>query len=130
MQNRFSLILAAALVVCSTAQAAAPSARATLSPAVLGEVDGILSSCIKIDPSDAAKFEKIRLSLIPVDDRDDSKSEHDSKKGAVARDGHESSDFWEKIQENPGYRANFTLMQSTFSNMPPAEALTLCKGAV
>ena len=116
MRNRCLLMLCAALTVGSAASAGTP-----LSPAVLGEVDGILSACSKIDSRDEDKFEKIRQSLIPpasVRDRD-----HDIKH-ANPQDNRKS------MESDPSYRANFLLIQGIFNNMAPDEALKLCKAAV
>jgi hypothetical protein len=117
MRNRFLLALGVALTVGPAAHAAAP-----LSPAILGEVDGILSYCSKIDPRDEDKFEKIRQSLIP---------HHVARVRAhEAPHGVDRDDDRKEMEKNPSYRTNFTLMQSIFNSMPPDQALKLCKGAV
>jgi hypothetical protein len=121
MVNRCLLALGVALTVGSMAHAATP-----LSPAIIGEVDGILSSCSKIDPRDEDKFEKLRRSLIPahvVRDRN-----HQPPHGVGHSD--DRDDDRKVMEKNPDYRANFIWMQTVFKEMAPAEALKLCKAAV
>jgi hypothetical protein len=98
------MILAATLGVSFTARSASPPRPAPLSPALIGEVDGILSSCTKIDPNDAKTFDSLRRSLIPDGD-------------------------YGSLEKDPSYQANFSLMKSVFESMPADEALRLCRGA-
>ena len=125
MVNRCLLTLGVALTVGSMAHAATP-----LSPAIIGEVDGILSSCSKIDPRDEGKFEKLRQSLIPrgVRDRNDHSPHGDGRD--ENRDKRKEDDDRKEMEKNPSYRANFNWMQTVFKEMAPAEALKLCKAAV
>jgi hypothetical protein len=126
MRSRFLLALGVALAVGSMAQAATPP----LSPAIIGEVDGILSSCSKIDPRDQDKFEKLRRSLIPhgVPDRNRYSPHGDGRDDK--RDKRKEDDDRKKIEKDPSYQANFVWMQTIFKQMAPAEALKLCKAAV
>jgi hypothetical protein len=118
VRKRFLLALGVALAVGSMAQAATPP----LSPAIIGEIDGILSSCSKIDPRDEDKFEKLRRSLIPV--RGVRDRNHQAPHGANRDDNRK------EMEKDPSYRANFIWMQTIFKQMAPADALKLCKAAV
>jgi hypothetical protein len=119
MKNRFLLALSVAFTFGSMAHAATPQ-----SPAIIGEIDGILSSCSKIDPRDEDKFEKLRRSLIPgpvVRVR-----AHEAPHGA----GSDDDDNRKAMEKNPAYRANFVWMQTIFSEMAKDQALKLCKAAI
>ena len=85
-------------------------------------MDGILSSCIKIDLNDAKKFESLRRSLIQ--DGDNGLKDHDSNKDRDLK-----SDL-ESLEKDPCYRANFSLMKSVFESMPADEAMQLCREAI
>jgi hypothetical protein len=117
MQNRILLALGVTLSIGSMAHAGTP-----LTPAIIGEVDGILSSCAKIDPRDEEKFEKLRRSLVPDDGEHarDHKIQHDS----------DYDENRKKMERDPSYRTNFIWMQTIFKEMVPAEALKLCKAAI
>jgi hypothetical protein len=118
MQKHFMMIMGLTLTVGSLAHAAAsspqhkdgpPSHAGTgtpLPPQLLGQIDGILSSCKKIDPRDEDKFEKLRRTLT-------SGTSHS-----------------EALEKNPDYRTNFELMRSIFNSIPAADALRLCRDAV
>ena len=124
MVNRFLLALGVALTIGSMAHAATP-----LSPAIIGEVDGILSSCTKIDPRDEDKFEKLRRSLIPVSGVRYNESQHgDGRDGN--REKRKEDDARKKMEQDPSYKTNFIWMQTVFKEMAPTEALKLCKAAV
>ncbi len=126
MVNRCLVALGVALTVGSMAHAATP-----LSPAIIGEVDGILSSCSKIDPRDEDKFEKLRRSLVPptaVPDSFDHSPHGDGRN--YDRDKRREDDERKRIENDPSYKANFIWMQTVFKEMAPAEALKLCKAAV
>jgi hypothetical protein len=136
MQNRFLLILAATLVMSSTAQSAAPPAPATLTPAMLGFVNGILSYCTKIDQRDAKKFDALRHAMIPGAGQGEHDGDHDAKikgqdsmKNRDAKGDHDR-DAWEAVQKDPSYQESFTQIQNTFEGMPAGEALKLCLGAL
>ena len=121
------MILAATLSISLTARSASPSRSVALSPALIGEVDGILSSCMKIDPNDEKKFESLRRSLIPDAH---GPQDHDSQKDRDSKGDHDSKSDQESLEKDPSYRASFSLMKSIFESMPVSEALQLCRGAL
>jgi hypothetical protein len=119
MKNRFMIVLGLTLAGGSAAYAAPP-----LSPTLLGEVDGILASCAKIDPRDEEKFQKLRQSLMPAE------NDRGRRRHVDRVSDRDSKDDRESMEKDPGYRATFTLMQGIFNTMPPGDALKLCKDAV
>jgi hypothetical protein len=129
MHSRFlpMMTLAATLGISFTARSASPPPPAPLSPALIGEVDGILSYCIKIDPNDANIFESLRRSLIPDGDR--GLKDHDAKIDQDSKKDHDVKSDPESIEKDPSYQANFSMMKSIFESMPADEALRLCRGA-
>jgi len=118
MQKHFMMIMGLTLTVGSLAHAATSSPQhkdgppshtgsaAPLPPQLLGQIDGILSSCMKIDPRDEDKFERLGRTL-------------------TAGSGHS-----EALKKDPDYRTNFELMRSIFNSIPAADALRLCQDAV
>ena len=103
MQMQSMLLLGLTLTVGSLAQAAAPP-----TPALMGEVNGILSYCKSIDRRDEDRFEKLGRSL------SQGLSRHDL----------------ESREKDQNYRTNFGVMQSVFRSMSPDDALQLCRGAI
>jgi hypothetical protein len=79
-----------------------------LPPQVMGQLDGILSYCKKIDPSDQDKYERLRRLVMAST----------SNKNA------------EVTEKNADYQASVELVQSVFSRMSANDALKLCKDAV
>jgi hypothetical protein len=110
MQKHLAMILGLTLSVASVAHTdSSPKQSGTpLPPPLLGQIDGILSACTKIDPRDEDKFEKLHRSLTA---------------GTSHRDQ-------EAMEKNADYRASFNLMKSIFSSMAADDALRLCKDAV
>jgi hypothetical protein len=80
----------------------------TLPPQVMGQLDGILSYCKKIDPRDEDKFERLRRLVMA------------STSGKTS----------EVTEKNADYQASVELVRSVFSRMSPSDALKLCKDAV
>ncbi len=96
-----SIILAGLTFTAASAAHAAAPLPATL----LGEIDGIVSSCVSIDPRDDDKFEKLRKSYFA---------------GVSAA----------SVEKNPDYRAASTLLKNIFREMSPDAALQLCKSGL
>ncbi len=105
MKKQSMILAGLTFTVASAAHAAAPLPPALLPPALLGEIDGILSSCISVDPRDDDKFEKLRKSYFA---------------GVSA----------ESVEKNADFRAASTLLKNIFRQMPPDAALQLCKSGV
>lgn len=103
MQKQLMMIMALTLAAGSLARASTPT---PMPPAVQGELDGIFSYCIKIDPRDEDKFEKLRKLLT----------------GGTGQQTNASNN------KDSAYRDGFNSVQSLFANMPPAQALKLCQG--
>ncbi len=97
-------------------------AATPLTPMFVGEIDGIISSCIKVDPRDENKYDKLRLSLVP----------HPGPhlRAHHVAQGRDDDEDRSQLQKNPAYQSSFTLMQSIFTGMPADEALKLCKSAI
>jgi hypothetical protein len=102
MKKQSLILLASTLAVGSLAHAG------PLPPALLGEVNGILSYCESVDRRDEDRFEKMEKSFA---------------EGLSRRD-------LESMEKDQSYRANFSVMQSVFRSMPAGDALQLCKSAV
>jgi hypothetical protein len=117
MRNRLLLALGLALTVGSLARAATP-----LTPTFVGEVDGIISSCISVDPRDEDKYAKLRLAMVP----------HPGPhlRAHHVAQGRDDDEDRTQLQKDPGYKSSFTLMQSIFTGMPADEAVKLCKAAI
>lgn len=100
IMQKLSMVLPVSMLAIGSAAHAAP-----LPPALLGEVDGILSYCESADRRDEDKFEKMEKSF------SQGISRHDL----------------EALEKNADYRTNFSVMQSIFHSMPAADALQLCR---
>lgn len=118
MKKHFMIIMGLTLTVGSLAYADTPKGAkeppthlgtgATLPPQVLGQLDGILSYCKKIDPRDEDKYEKLHRLVI-------------------AGTNHRNP---EETEKNKDYQASVELVRSVFSRMSASDALKLCKDAV
>jgi hypothetical protein len=101
--QRQSLVLIGLMLTVGSLAHAAP-----LSPALMGEVKGILSYCESIDRRNDDRFEKLEKTY---------------SKGLSRHD-------LELMEKNQDFRTNFSVMQSVFRGMSPDDALQLCRNAV
>jgi hypothetical protein len=122
MKKQFLIILGLTLTFGSLAHAddrkptkaipvpapAHPGTGPALPPQVMGQLDGILSYCKKIDPRDEDKFERLRRVVM---------ASTSNKNG-------------EATEKNADYQASVELVQSVFRRMSASDALKLCKDAV
>jgi hypothetical protein len=100
MKKQSILVMGLTFTIGSLAHAAAP-----LPTTLLGEIDGIVSSCVALDPRDDDKFAKLRKTYFA---------------GVSAA----------SVEKNPDYRAASTLLKNIFREMTPDAALQLCKSGI
>ena len=81
---------------------------APLPPSVVGQIDGILSSCNNVDPGKREKFEILRHALTV-----------DMPQRSL-----------EAMERDPAYRTSFNLMRNLFRELTPKDTRRVCADLV